>query len=987
MLACSLLQLMFLFSFAQVKVQQLRTENLVNPIGLDVPQPRFSWQLTSDKRNTMQSAYEIMVSAGSNAVWKSGKVSTDSSVQVMYKGSPLKSSEKYNWKVKVWDNENKSSAWSEAATFQTALLSVAEWKASWISPGYKEDSIMRPSPLFRKEFAAAKKIKSATAYITAHGMYEAQLNGKRIGDAYLTPGWTAYKKRLQYQTYDVTNLLNSGNNAIAVTLGSGWYRGIIGFTNGINHYGKDIALLFQLEITYSDGTKETIVSDNSWKSSTGAIRYAEIYNGETVDARLEKNGWASAGYNDKDWDGVKVMDYPKNILIATVNEPVRKHEIFKPQRIFTTPAGDKVIDFGQNLVGWVVLKVKGNAGDKITLSHAEVLDKEGNVYLDNLRQAKAQNNYILKGGAQETFEPHFTWQGFRYLKIEGYPGEIKPENFEAVALYSDMQPTGTFTSSNAMINQLQHNIQWGQRGNFLDVPTDCPQRDERLGWTGDAQAFSRTASFNMNVNSFFAKWLKDLEADQEDGKVPFVVPNVLGFAQSSAGWADVATIAPWNMYLAYGDKTLLQNQYSSMKAYVESIKKVAKNNLWNTGFHFGDWLFYRPDDDNDGRAAVTDKYLITQCFYIHSTQLLINAANVLGYKDDAANYSALLGAIKAAFNKEFVTASGRLVSGTQTAYVLALNFDILPESLRQQAAERLAENIKSYGNHLTTGFLGTPYLCHVLTRFGYSDLSYKLLLQDTYPSWLYPVKMGATTIWERWDGQKPDSSFQTPGMNSFNHYAYGAIGDWMYRKMVGLDTYEDGAGYKHIKVMPHIGGNFTTANAALKTYYGNTAAGWKIEGGKLLMEVEVPANTHATVYIPGEDANSITENNIALSNVKDIKITGKEDGYTKIEIGSGVYHFAVINYGNANSSINLSDYVGMYKTDGAMEKGVEIKLENGKLTASLRINSGALDPVKNEKDKFTSADGTPVTFIRNDAGKVVKIKMSSLGIEFEAVKE
>jgi alpha-L-rhamnosidase len=896
MLASAIFQLFALVTVAQLKVQQLRTENLVNPVGIDVLQPRFSWQLLSSKRNTMQSAYEITVTENNanKTVWKTGKIASDSSVQVSYKGAPLKSGTKYNWKVRVWDNSNKASAWSDAAFFQTALLSQADWKANWIAPGYKEDSIMRPSPLFRKEFDATKKIKSATAYITAHGLYEAQINGKRVGDAYLTPGWTAYKKRLQYQTYDVTNLLNNGANAVGVTLGSGWYRGIIGFSNTINYYGKDIALLFQLDITYTDGTSASVVSDDSWKSSTAEIRYSEIYNGETIDSRMAKKGWALPGYEDKEWTAAKIINIAKTNLIATLNEPVKKHEIFKPVKIFTTPAGEKVIDFGQNLVGWVKLKATGNAGDKIVLSHAEVLDKKGNVYLANLREAKAQNTYILKGGGEDIFEPHFTWQGFRYLKIEGYPGEIKPENFEAVALYSDMEPTGTFTTSNPMINQLQHNIEWGQRGNFLDVPTDCPQRDERLGWTGDAQAFSRTASFNMNVNNFFAKWLQDLEADQEDGKVPFVVPNVLGTAQSSAGWADVATIAPWNMYLAYGDKTLLQNQYNSMKAYVESIRKVANNNLWNTGFHFGDWLFYRPDDDNDGRAAVTDKYLISQCFYAHSTQLLINAAKVLGHDEDAAVYSKLLDEIKNAYNKEYVTPNGRLISGTQTAYVLALNFDMLPEALRQQAAKRLVTNIESYGTHLTTGFLGTPYLCHVLTRFGFNDLAYKLLLQETYPSWLYPVKMGATTIWERWDGQKPDSSFQTPNMNSFNHYAYGAIGDWMYRKMVGLDTYEDAPGYKHIKVMPCIGGNFTNASATLKTYYGNTAAGWKIENNKLLLDVEVPANTQATIYIPAEDVNTITEGNTALSMIKDIKVIGKDEGYIKVETGSGSYHFTVV---------------------------------------------------------------------------------------------
>lgn len=980
-----ILQLCMIATFAQVKVQYLLTENLTNPIGLDVTQPRFSWQLVTDKKNVQQTAYEIMVFAPKGSVWKSGKITSDSSVHVAYKGTPLQSGTRYTWEVRVWDNSGKPSPWSEPAFFQTALFHLSDWKAKWIAPGYVEDSVMRPSPYFRKEFAAKKKISSAVAYITAHGMYEAQINGVRVGDAYLTPGWTAYKKRLQYQTYDVTKLLQNGNNAVGVTLGSGWYRGTIGFTNAVNFYGKDIALLFQLDITYSDGSKESIVSDDGWKSSTGAIRYSEIYNGETIDARMEKKGWSQTGFDDADWSAVKVVNNAMDILVATYNEPVKKQEVFKPVKIFTTPKGEKVIDFGQNLVGWVVMKVKGNAGDKITLSHAEVLDKEGNVYLTNLRSAKAQNNYILKGGGEEIFEPHFTWQGFRYLQIEGYPGEIKPENFEAVALYSDMEPTGTFTSSNALINQLQHNIEWGQRGNFLDVPTDCPQRDERLGWTGDAQAFSRTAAFNMNVNNFFTKWLKDLEADQQNGVVPFVIPNVLGAAISSAGWADVATIAPWNMYLAYGDKRLLQDQYNSMKAYVESIRRNAKNDLWNTGFHFGDWLFYRPDDDNDGRAAVTDKYLIAQCFYAHSTQLLINAAKVLGNTADAEAYSNLLQRIKDAFNTEYVTGSGRLVSSTQTAYVLALNFDMLPENQRMQAAQRLADNVKSYGNHLTTGFLGTPYLCHVLTRFGFVDVAYKLLLQDTYPSWLYPVKMGATTIWERWDGQKPDSSFQTPGMNSFNHYAYGAIGDWMYRKMVGLDTYEDGVGYKHIKVMPHIGGGFTNASASLKTYYGTVSSGWEIDTDKILMDVTIPANTTATIYIPSTDANTITESRNALGT--DIKVDGTENGYVKVNVGSGTYHFAAAKSAIAATSINVAEYVGKYKTDGGMVSMIEIVSENGKLIAKVFNNSGELEPVKDAKDKFTSADGSTTTFTRDASGKVAKIKIDALGMTFEGIKQ
>jgi alpha-L-rhamnosidase len=889
----------------KLSAQHLLVENKKNPIGIDVAYPRFSWQLISDKRNVMQTAYEIRVSdnvpdllKNRNIIWSSGKQISDSSVHVSYKGKELQSNKKYYWQVRTWNNKDnnkdKSPLWSPQASWQMGLLNASDWKAKWIVPGFIEDSLMRPSPLFRKEISVNKKIVSATAYITSHGLYEATINGQRIGDAYLTPGWTSYKNRLQYQAYDVTDLIKNGANAIGVTLGNGWYRGIIGFGNNINVYGKDIALLFQINITYRDGSKGFVISDDSWKSSTGEIRYAEIYNGETDDARDKKADWTLPGYDDTKWSRVTIADYSKEVLLATQNEPVKKHETFKPVRIFKTPAGEAVIDFGQNLVGWVQLKVKGNPGDTIVISHAEVLDKEGNFYTANLRYAKAQDKYILTGKEEETFEPHFTWHGFRFIKVEGYPGELKPENFTAVAIYSDMKPTGNFTTSNALINQLQHNIQWGQKGNFLDVPTDCPQRDERLGWTGDAQVFSRTATFNMNVNNFFAKWLKDVAADQINGDVPFVIPNVLSPNDAgSTGWADVATIIPWNVYLAYGDKKVLEDQYISMKAWVEYMHRKSRNDLWNTGFHFGDWLFYRPEDDNDGRAAVTDKYLIAQCFYAYSTQLLINAAKVLGKEDDTSTYTMLLQKIKDAFIKEYMTPNGRLVSGTQTAYVLALNFDMLPDSLRMQAAARLADNVKSYDNHLTTGFLGTPYLCHVLTRFGYDSVAYKLLLQQTYPSWLYPVQMGATTIWERWDGIKPDSTFETPGMNSFNHYSYGAIGDWMYRSMAGIDTYEDGPGYKHIKIKPHIGGNFTNVSASLDTYYGKLSNSWKIQDNSIIMDVEIPVNTSATVYVPAKNVNSVTENGILLNSVKDIKVDGTEDGYIVLHIGSGKYHFVV----------------------------------------------------------------------------------------------
>ncbi|MET0299501.1 MAG: glycoside hydrolase family 78 protein [Flavitalea sp.] len=880
---------------AQTAVSKLQVENLKDPIGIDIVKPAFSWQLNSKERNILQTAFEIRVAetaagakSGKGLVWSSGKIASDESVHNLYGGPALASAKKYFWSVKVWDNKGKASAWSEPANWTMGLLSESDWKAQWIGIGFAEDSIVRPGHLLRKQFSAPKKVKSALAFITSHGIYEAFINGKRVGDYYLTPGWTSYNKRLQYQVYDVTNMLKSGENVFAAGLASGWYRTPLAWNNNLNLWGKELGLLAQIKVDYTDGTSEIIATDNSWKSSTGGVLSSEIYDGEHYDANLEKTGWNNTGFDDKDWKSVKIQNGAKNTLIATYNEPVKKQERFKGLKLITTPKGEKVIDFGQEVTGLVEVSVSGSKGDSVKIYHAEVLDKAGNFYTENLRAAEQLNIYVLKGGGVEKFEPHFTFQGFRFIRVEGIKGEIKPEDFTAVAMYSDTKRTGTFKTSNTLINQLQHNIAWGQRGNFLDVPTDCPQRDERLGWTGDAQAFARTATFNMNVYNFFDKWLKDLAADQQpNGSVPHVIPNVLGKNDGgSTGWADASTIIPWTMYQAYGDKRILDQQYPSMVKWVGYMEANSTNNLWNKGGHFGDWLFYRPDDDNSGEGAITDKYLIAQCFYANSVKIMVNTAKLLGKEADVKKYSDLYDSVKAAFVKEYLTPNGRLVSGTQTAYVLALNFDMLPEQLRLQAAQRLADNVARYGNHLTTGFLGTPYLCHVLSRFGFTDVAFKLLMQESYPSWLYPVKNGATTIWERWDGQKPDGSFQTPGMNSFNHYAYGAIGDWMYRVVAGLDTYDSLPGYKSISIKPHVGGGLTDVTAEYETNYGKLASHWKVEGGKFSMDVEIPANTKAKIYIPATGVDAVTEAGAAVKGVK-------EGEYVVVEVGSGKYSFGV----------------------------------------------------------------------------------------------
>lgn len=863
---------------AQLAAGNLLTEGQRNPISIDALNPRFSWQLVA-QNNTAQAAYEIevdtldAVNGKSSKFWSTGKVLSGQALYISYKGKTLQSGHSYFWKVRIWGSNGKQSVWSETASWKMGLLSPANWKAQWIGPS-SPDVVNGPSPLLRTAFTINKEIREATAYITSHGFYEAQINGGKVGDAYLTPGWTSYNKRLQYQAYDVKALLKQGDNAIGVTLGSGWYRSPLGpVAPRPDFYGKSLGLLLQIRITYTDGTEKLIISDENWKSSTGALRFAEIYDGSIIDTRLDKKGWATTGFDDHDWQNVKVQTHNNNNLVATVNEPVRQHETFKPVKIITTPKGEKIIDFGQNLVGWVRVTVKGHAGDSIRISHAEVLDKPGNFYTENLRAAKAQNIYILNDNEKHTFEPQFTWQGFRYIKVQGIKGDLNPDDFTAISLYSDMKVTGSFSCSNPLLNQLQHNIQWGQRGNFLDVPTDCPQRDERLGWTGDAQVFSRTASFNMNVHNFFTKWLKDVAADQyPTGSIPYIIPDIFKTGNNevggSSGWGDVATIVPWTVYTAYGDQQILDTQYASMKAWVNFITKQTRNNLWVTGNHFGDWLFYSVNDDRDGVSAITNKYLIAQCFYARSTQILINSAKLLNKKADEQFYTQLLQKIKSAFFSEYVTPNGLISSDTQTAYVLALEFDMLPANLRQQAADRLVKNISQYNYHLTTGFLGTPYLCDVLGKYNHADVAYKLLLQDTYPSWLYPIKAGATTIWERWDGIRTDGSFEEASMNSYNHYAYGAIGDWMYQNITGIQSAE--AGYKKIIIKPIIGGNLTWAEAGYDCPYGHISSKWKIEAGKLDMTVIIPPNTTADVFVP--DAQGKT--------------------YQKYSVQSGEHHYS-----------------------------------------------------------------------------------------------
>ncbi|MGN1192408.1 MAG: glycoside hydrolase family 78 protein [Dorea sp.] len=840
-----------------MRLKDVCVEYRNNPIGLDVKKPRFSWKLESEEQNTMQTAYQIQVIQMStvdeeegSVVWDTGKVDSDQSVLVTYVGEKLLPETEYRCRIQVWDNHE--SVAEKEVTFETGILYPEKMEAEWITHCFSEEETA--CPVFFRKFHLPKKVKRARIYATALGLYEITLDGKRVGDAYFTPGWTNYHKRLQYQAYDVTDTLcnQEWEHRIEITVADGWYKGPYGFTLQSNIYGDRTAALAELHLVYEDGTEEILKTDASWKVTTGAIRYSEIYMGETIDSTI-KEGITTE---------VESFSYPKENLVAQENEPVRITKRFAAKELILTPKGEMVLDFGQNMAGFVEVKMQGTSGQKIVIRHAETLDKDGNFYAETLRQAKSVDTFICDG-TKQTFRPHFTFHGFRYICVEGLE-KVNLEDFTACTLHTDMKETGNFQCSNEMVNQLQSNIQWGERSNFLDIPTDCPQRDERLGWTGDAQVFCRTASYNMQTALFFSKWLHDLKSEQtKEFGPPHVVPNILADQDAAAAWSDAATVIPWTMYQVYGDTRILEEQYESMKGYVDYITShCSENGLWQTGYQYGDWLALDKEESAD-RTGATDKYLVANAYYAYSTDLVRKTAEVLGYEEDVRKYGDLYQKIVALFDEEYITRTGRVVSETQTGCVLALHFHLAQEKYRGRIAESLKTNIANHKNHLSTGFVGTPYLCHVLSENGMHDLAGTIFLKEDYPSWLYAVKKGATTIWERWNSIMPDGSFDESGMNSLNHYAYGSIGDWMYEKLAGINPLKPG--YKEILIQPRFIKGMTSVDAAFDSPYGIIRSAWSCKDGKITIDITIPANTSACVILPEKEE--------------------------KLQIGSGMWHY------------------------------------------------------------------------------------------------
>ena len=705
-----------------------------------------------------------------------------------------------------------------------------EWNAKWIKPNVDIGDI---APIFSKDFKVQKPVKSATLFITALGVYEATINGQRIGNFIMAPGWTMYYKRLQYQTYDVTQYLKQSNN-ISVTVGKGWYRSRMPWPYTKSIYQENLrknpaGLLAQLEINYEDDSNEIIYSNETWKCSESPVRFSELYDGEIYDATFCPDFT----------NNVVCFSGPSETLIPQEGPDVLEQERLQVARTFTTPKGEFILDFGQEITGYIETSLCAQAGDILDISFAEVMDKEGNFYTENYRSAKASYHYTCRDG-QQTYKPKLTFWGFRYIRINQFPGgidQIKPNTFTAIVLHSDMERTGYLECSNPLLNKLFSNIIWGQKGNFLDVPTDCPQRDERMGWTGDAQVFIRTACLNYDVEKFFTKWLADLATNQhEDGYVGHVIPDLLEFSNACAAWGDAATICPWQLYLAYGNPQILKNQFESMKKWVNYIPSESETPfLWTGGIHNGDWLAL--DAPSGSYKGSSNDDFIASAFYAYSTSLVVKAGKALGI--DVTDYEILYQKIVNAFKDRFHKYS------TQTECVLAAYFHLTDDE--QAAADQLAHMIIDCGMHLQTGFVGTPYLLHVLSTYGYADIAYSLLLREEYPSWLYSVKKGATTIWEHWDSIMEDGNFWSPDMNSFNHYAYGSVADWVYSVAAGINPIEEFPGYQKVRIAPIPDKRLDWLKATLKTRHGVISSEWKKAEDCWRYEITTPVDADITI--------------------------------------------------------------------------------------------------------------------------------------------
>ncbi|HVV01989.1 MAG TPA: family 78 glycoside hydrolase catalytic domain [Verrucomicrobiae bacterium] len=938
---------------AELHPSYLRCEYRRDPLGIDETRPRLTWLLDgSDReRGQKQLAYQILVAStpellahDEGDLWDSGKVASDDTVNIVYAGKPLISRQECFWKARVWDQDGHPSKWSQMARWSMGLLSPSDWHAQYISfrdhsPVFKDSKtlFLPPARQYRKEFAADKRVKRATLYATALGIYELQLNGRRVGDAIFAPGWTDYHQRAYYNTYDVTRSIHKGENALGAWVADGWYSGYVGFglltgigTERIGRYtyGKTPALLAQLEIEYIDGTKQVIVTDGSWKlTGKGPIQEADLLMGELYDARHEMRGWSEPGFNDSHWEpailasengaapatfyqyenpppggAVKIVGHKvdlgfkrPDVLQAFPGMPVRHIQEIKPIEMTSPSPGVYIFNLGQNIAGVARLKVKGPAGACVRLRYGEMLYADGRLMTENLRKARATDFYILRGDrGGETYTPRFTSHGFQYVEVSGFPGKPGADAITGIVMHSDTPMTSAFECADPMVNHLFKNVVWTQRANFIDLPTDCPQRDERFGWTGDAQIFIRAATYNADAAAFYTKWIRELMESQRPsgvfpGYAPFPFQHGLDFGTA---WCDAGVICPWTIYEVYGDKRIIGKCWDSMTRFMEWRKKESKNFLGVVhGNAWGDWLSLNETTPLD---------YIDTAYFAGSTKLMARMAAAIGHEAEAAEYRDLFARIKSAFAGKYLKPDGTLTVDTQTAYALALEMDLFPAEQRKAAAATLARKVVANENRMSTGFLGTRAIVPVLAANGQNDVALRLLQSHKFPSWGYEIDQGATTIWERWNSYTKDKGFggqQNASMNSFCHYSPGAICEWLFSGLAGIDT--EGPGFAHLLIRPmppNPGSNpdhkpIDWVRAHYDSIHGRVSSSWRVAHGNFDFDLTIPPNTTATIFLPIGDVQKATESRHPLNQSRGLKMVRVRGNRVVLEAQSGTYHF------------------------------------------------------------------------------------------------
>lgn len=907
-----------------IRIVDMKTEYQVNPLGIAIQHPRLFWQLTTTGRNRYQTAYRILVSTDpalldrdSCDTWDSGKVQSGHSIHIPVEGKPLTSRSRYYWKIRIWDQDHRPSAWSDVSWWEMGLLYPSDWRASWVQSGlalvdtqYFRQIIWpetakildgsQRAVRFAKTLTLAKPVKSARLYATARGLYELRVNGTSVDSSFMKPGWTDYRQRILYQVYDVTTSLAVGTNTLALELGHGWYAGAVAFY-GMHQYGDDISFLLQLEVTFADQTTAVITSDTTWRVNYSPIVSNDVIHGERYDARLEQAGWDRPGYSydDTGWNYARLAPGGRHKLVASNGPAVTKVGELKPVSVSMPVKGTFVVDMGQNFSGTARLQVNGREGQEVRMQFAEIRSADGRLNSGNLYGARQEATYVLKGGGIESYTPTFSIFGYRYIEVTGFPGELTVDDITGIVLSGNHVSSGMLTTSDPAVNQLIQNIQWSFLSNFSYVPTDCPQRIERQGWMGDAGLFAGTATYLADMSAYFTKWMQDIsDAQFDDGAYSDVSPRQLPIAGAPVGgtgggtniWGDAGIIIPWTMYQAYADTRMLEVHYTSMKRWIDYCQKNS-NQLIRPDKLYGDWL---PPHLPDNTTAPNS--LVNTAYFAYCTQLFAQMAGALGKTQDATHYHGLYTAIKDSFNRHFLTEDGYFRIGppdtrpfaNQTLYALGLIADLFPSQMTVQIVQRLVEDVEKHGS-LTTGIVGTKYINSALSNFGHVAIAYRLLANRDYPSWLNQVDLGATTIGEHWDSFAHDRT-------SRNHVALGAVGEWMYGTMAGISTDMRAPGYKRIVLKPSPGGNFTHVNASYPSIHGLIRSEWEFVGDDLVLTMEIPVNTTAAIYLPVSNSNQVYESGRAIKDVSEIAYIGSQDGASVFEVGSGLYQFTIKNH-------------------------------------------------------------------------------------------